>query len=126
MSYTLEFVETDMLHPVQIADGWRVRQTEHYFVDVLVMMGGNSRIVLTPKSLPEVWDRGWCFRGPLVETVLRCGTFDPEDPSSEPEGWIKQPGTERKACAGYYPRILDGHQRYLADCPNCGDEALYE
>jgi hypothetical protein len=111
-----------LTEPTPIEGGWRVRETDRYWVDVLVMMGGNTRIVLTPKAFPWQYDRGWCYRSGLVATVLGCVGWDP-DAGEEPTGWIKEVGTERRNCGAYIkgPRL---HMTYVAGCEHCGDEAL--
>lgn len=108
--------------PQQIHGGWRVVETEHYWVDVLVMMYGNTRIVLTPKANPLEYTRGWCYQDGLTATLLRCTMFDPEA-GEEPAGWVKEVGTERRACAAYH-RGARLHRGYDPDCSDCGNEAL--
>lgn len=115
MNQTLEI-------PVQIHGGWRVAETERFWVDVLVMMFGNTRIVLTPKSNPLEYTRGWCYRDGLTPTVLRARLFDP-DKGEEPTGWVKEVGTERRACASYI-RGRREHGGYDPACPDCGNERL--
>lgn len=107
--------------PQQIHGGWRVRETERFYVDVLKMMF-NTRIVITPKSSELEYLRGWCYQEPLHATVLRCALFDPEA-GEEPVGWVKEVGTERRPCASY-PRGGRRHPTYDADCPDCGNEEL--
>lgn len=105
--------------PRPITGGWRVRETGRYFVDVLVMAYGNTRIAITPKDDESGYDRGWCYHEEPWHTVLRCLTFDP-DSGGEPVGWIKEAGTERRACAGYYPP--GPHREHVPECPDCGRE----
>lgn len=108
--------------PQPIHGGWRVRETEHFWVDVLTMMFGNTRIVVTPKDQPLAYLRGWCYSDGLTLTVLRAGTFDPEA-GEEPVGWVKEVGTERRACAAYV-RGGRRHRVYDPSCPDCGNAAL--
>lgn len=113
-----------LIPPLLIVGGLRVRELERWWVDVLDY-GYNHRLVVTPRSTPWQWTRGWCFSKTLtsqVEVVLRAGTFDPQA-GEEPEGWIKEPGTERRAC-GWYFHGPKAHQTYVAACPACGDEGL--
>lgn len=111
------------LHVTPIVGGWRVRSTAHWHLDVMQMAYGNLRIVETFRDNEWGYDRGWCYHASLLECVLRCGSFDPEDRTAEPEGWVKQVGTERRACGCYLrgPRL---HPGYVADCVYCGDESL--
>jgi hypothetical protein len=110
-------------NPQRIEGGWRVRETEYYFIDVMVMMGGNLRVTLTCKDAPGFYARGWCYHDSLPAVVLAAGAFD-ADGGEEPIGWIKEIGTERRSCASYY-RGGRRHKRYSPDCPDCGNEALY-
>lgn len=107
--------------PVVVDGGWRVRETDRYFVDVMVMLFGNLRIVIVPKDQPWSVERGWCYSNDdLIAVILRCGTFDP-DAGGEPEGWVKEVGTERRPCAARFRPANSGlHERYIADCPDCG------
>lgn len=124
MSSEIRLTEPIIDSPVATEDGWRVRETDRYFVDVLKMMFGNLRIVLTPKDMPLTYERGWCYSGAsFVEVVLRCHTFDP-DRGQEPAGWVKAVGTERRACANYHRSQLRLHTAYDPECPDCGNEAL--
>jgi hypothetical protein len=54
---------------------------------------------------------------------MRAAAYDPEA-GGEPEGWVKEVGTERRPCAGYI-RGRREHATYVAECPDCGDESLY-
>lgn len=108
--------------PQQIHGGWRVRETERYYVDILVMMFGNTRLVLTSKDNPLEYARGWCYRDGLTATVLRASMFDPEL-GEEPAGWVKEVNTGRRPCASYL-RGRREHTAYVAACPDCGDESL--
>jgi hypothetical protein len=116
MSLTLKDFEHVM---TPIEDGWRLKTvatTCH--VDVLKMLA-TWRVQLTALG-PVPWPlRGWCFQRPLHEVVLLALAFN-ADEGDEPLGWIKEVGTERRACAGYYPRIRDGHKTFVFTCPDCG------
>lgn len=107
---------------VPVYGGWQVRETEHYWIQV-IRMGFNNRICLVPKYSPDSIDRSWCYRNDLVAVVLRCQLFNP-DIGEEPTGWIKEAGTERRACAHLYRSKIKAHQGYDRDCPDCGDESL--
>ncbi len=101
-----------------IDGGFRVCETERYYVDVLTMMFGNLRIVTTPKASPLTYERGWCYHDPIGTVVLTALSFDP-DAGEEPAGWVKETGTNRRPCASYLtgPRQ---HEKYVAECPDCG------
>jgi hypothetical protein len=106
---------------IEIDGGWRIRETERYFIDVLKM--SNWRIVTTPKSAPWEYERGWCYREAFTVVVLRCWGFDP-DKGEEPIGWIKEVKTERRGCAWYRRSQIKKHEGYDPDCPDCGNESL--
>jgi hypothetical protein len=100
-----------------INGGWRlstVATTCH--VDILRMAFGNFRVVLTSmEDGPYV--RGWCYQRPLQEVVLLALAFNP-DAGEEPLGWLKESGTERRACGWKYP--AGPHMGYFPTCPQCG------
>lgn len=79
-----------------IEGGWRVKTTEWCHVDVLVMMGGNHRLVETDLKYPVQYERGWCYRGPAARTtaLLAAMVWDGR-PDTEPEGWIKEVKSNR-------------------------------
>jgi hypothetical protein len=110
-------------NPQRIDGGWRVRETQKYFVDVMLMMYGNLRIVLVPKGGPYCYERGWCYHASLPAVVFAAAAFDP-DRGQEPVGWIKEIGTERRSCASYY-RGGRRHKEYDPTCEDCGNEDLY-
>jgi hypothetical protein len=104
----------------KVDGGWRIRSTERFYVDVL-LMGYNYRIVTRRLDQPGFYERGWCYprlHG-LAAVVLRAYAFDP-DAGEEPTGWIKEAGTERRACAFYFPRGKARHTAYDPDCGECG------
>lgn len=103
--------------------GWRVRSTELFHVDILRMLGGNLRVVTTPVSEPWSYTRAWCYRRPWVEVVLLAAAFDPDGPQ-EPAGWIKQVGTQRRACGWLWKSARREHAGFIPKCPECGDETL--
>jgi hypothetical protein len=109
--------------PLRREDGtWRVRETEHYFIDIL-RMGYNLRIVTVPKSETWSYERGWCYQEEFAMVVARCYQFDPEK-GEEPVGWVKEPGTGRRGCAWYFRSKIRAHRGYESDCPDCGREDL--
>lgn len=87
------------------------------------MLGGNLRVVTTPVSAPWSYTRAWCYRRPWVEVVLLAAAFDPDGPQ-EPAGWIKQVGTERRACGWLRKSARREHAGFIPECPDCGDETL--
>ena len=104
--------------------GWRVRSTEVFHVDILRMLGGNLRVVTTPVEQPLEYTRAWCFQRPLVEVVLAALAFDPDDLGSEPAGWVKQVGSERRPCGWLRRSVLRLHVGFDPGCSDCGDESL--
>jgi hypothetical protein len=74
-----------------------VHSTARFHVDILRMLAANLRLVTTPVDQPLTYTRAWCYQRPLVEVVLAAVALDP-DGDDEPVGWIKQVGTERRAC----------------------------
>ena len=74
---------------VPIDGGVRVKETATHYIDVMEQLY-NWRIVLTPKSCPLVWDRGWCYSGKdsFIPAVLAAYAWDGH-PDSEPAGWNK-------------------------------------
>lgn len=60
---------------------------------------------------------------PWVEVVLLAAAFDPDGPQ-EPAGWIKQVGTERRACGWLVKSARREHAGFIPECPDCGDETL--
>lgn len=76
---------------VPIDGGFRVKQTETHWIDVLEMLF-NWRVVRTPKARPLTWDRGWHYAGGGLDGLLRAVAaavlWDGAD-DTEPEGWIK-------------------------------------
>jgi hypothetical protein len=99
-----------------IEGGWRVRTTATCHVDILCMAFGNLRVVLT--DLGETgYRRGWCYQRPLLEVVALARAFDP-DAEEEPLGWVKEAGTERRACAWHFP--AGEHPTYDPSCSRCG------
>lgn len=73
----------------QIDGGWRVKETDTHYVDVL-SMAFNDRIVHTPKDSPITYDRYWCYDkggAALHAAVLWDGSLE-----TEPVGWKKASG----------------------------------
>lgn len=81
---------------VPIEGGWRIKTTEWCHVDVLVMLGGNHRIVETDLAYPVQYSRGWCYTGWNARTVavLAALVWDGR-PDTEPDGWIKEVASGR-------------------------------
>jgi hypothetical protein len=75
-----------------IYGGYRVKETETHYIDVLSMLV-NYRIVRTPKASPQEYDRGWCYQGrgeaTFVAAVLAAARWDGAD-DTEPEGYSKR------------------------------------
>ncbi len=102
---------------------WSVQTRASCHVDIWPMAFGNLRVVLATLDRSS-YGRAWCYQRPLIEVAMLAAAFNPEA-GEEPIGWVKEVGTERRACNGYYPRIRDGHLAYDPDCANCGDERLF-
>lgn len=113
----------ESLNVQRIDGGLRVHTTSRFHVDILIMLGGNLRLVTTPVDHPLEYTRAWCYRRPIIEVVLAAAAFDP-DGDDEPTGWIKHVGTERRACAWLRHSRRQAHTGYDPDCPDCGDERL--
>ena len=109
--------------PQRIEGGWRVHSTARFHVDILRMLGANLRLVTTPVDQPRTYTRAWCYQRPLVEVVLAAVALDP-DGDGEPVGWIKQVGTERRACGWLRRSRLQEHVGFDPQCPDCGNAAL--
>lgn len=82
---------TGELKICMIEGGWRIKQTQHHYIDVMRMMF-NYRIVTTPVSFPMVYDRHWCYQGTdsraFTHAVVAAAMWDGSD-DTEPEGWNK-------------------------------------
>jgi hypothetical protein len=109
---------------VRIEGGWRVWSSARFHVDVLAMLGGNLRVVTTPVERPLEYTRAWCFQRSLVEVVLLALAFDPDDVGSEPVGWVKQVGSERRPCGWLAKSVGRLHVGFEPACVECGDESL--
>ena len=107
----------------RIPGGWRVHSADRFHVDILRMLGANFRLVTTPVDQPLTYTRAWCYQRPLVEVVLAAVALDP-DGDDEPVGWIKQVGTERRACGWLRRSRLQKHAGFDPQCPDCGNAAL--
>lgn len=105
-----------------IDGGIRVRETEHFYVDILRMGFGNLRIVETYKSAPQEYRRGWCYQVSIDWVIAYAHTFDPEGVDyvlpNEPQGWVKEMGTQRYACAFLMP--VGPHPGFDPECARCG------
>jgi hypothetical protein len=79
------------LQPREDGSGFRVKETETHWIEVLYMIW-NWRIVRTPKCSPGTYDRGWCYFGTDLLTfaaaVLAASAWDGAD-DSEPAGYSK-------------------------------------
>lgn len=78
----------------RIVGGWRVKELDHCFVDVLEMMW-NYRVVRTHKRFGEAdegYDLGWCYFGKthqdFTRAVLGALLWDGAD-DTKPLGWDK-------------------------------------
>jgi len=76
---------------VPVLGGFRVKETETHWVDVLRMIY-NWRVARTPKDRPETYDRHWCFAGTswvtLITAVHAVTEWDGAD-ETDPPGWNK-------------------------------------
>jgi hypothetical protein len=76
---------------VPVDGGFRVKETETHYVDVLRMIF-NWRVARTPKDRPWSYDRHWCFAGTSFTTLLRAvsavAEWDAGD-GTGPAGWSK-------------------------------------
>lgn len=76
--------------------GWRVKSTDRYHLDVMVM-AFNYRLVTTDRRMPQVYDRYWCYAGKspavLLRAVAAAFAWDGSD-DTEPEGWSKNGQTQ--------------------------------
>lgn len=100
---------------IEIDGGWRLRTMDTCHVDILKMAYGNLRIVLADLD-GGGYARGWCYQEPLTAVVLRAFLFNP-DAGEEPIGWVKEAGTERRACAWLFP--AGEHKGYDPECQHC-------
>lgn len=71
--------------------GWRVKSTERYHLDVMIMFY-NYRLVTTYRDEPGLYDRYWCYAGRtpdvLLAAVAAAFAWDGSD-GTEPTGWAK-------------------------------------
>lgn len=109
---------------VKIDGGFRVRETEKYYIDILPMLS-TLRLALRRKGNPDPWEmeNAWCYSNNLIEVVLRCLSFDP-DAGEIPEGWIKEVPTERRACYHLIPR--GKHREFSLSCAHCVNQKAAE
>lgn len=81
---------------VPVAGGFRVKETETAWIDVLRMIF-NWRVANTLKSDPDSSRRHWCYAGTSLLTLIRAvgavAEWDGAD-GSEPEGWNKNGQTD--------------------------------
>lgn len=92
------------VHITPIFGGFRVKETEDYYVDLQKMLV-NWRVMSTRKEVSG-WDRGFCFFGTDTATLLRAVAgaiaWNPDDPGSEPPGWDKNAITNAYANPGRF------------------------
>lgn len=109
--YTQPFVEAIAAkladgYPDIAVDSWgiRVRCTEHCDVYLMLMLGGNWRLLEVIPNPGEPDNpmaasnpRGWCYTGPAAFT---CGFLAAQSwdgaPDSEPTGWVKSVHDQRR------------------------------
>jgi hypothetical protein len=76
---------------IAIDGGFRVHETETHYIDVMRMIF-NWRVSRTPKVNPLTYDRGWCYYGNGLDTLMRAvmaaKNWDGAD-NTEPELWDK-------------------------------------
>lgn len=81
---------------VPVDGGFRVKETEDCWIDVLRMIW-NWRVAVTPKDTPWSYERHWCYAGTSLLTLIRAvgavADWDGAD-STEPEGWNKNGQTD--------------------------------
>lgn len=83
-------------HPTVSFDGYGVMTVGDWggYLIQIMPMAYNDRLVMTPASLPSVYDFGWCFpKGPAP--VLAALVWNPET-EGEPKGFIKRIGSPRQ------------------------------
>lgn len=80
-----------------IPGGLRIKETETHYIDVIEMIY-SWRVVRTPKSCPESYDRGYCYFGfkeggskatALFVAVLAAYAWDGAD-DTDPEAFDKK------------------------------------
>lgn len=82
---------------------WTVKETEHFFAEIIPLLFDRYAIVMTPKAVDGVyWDR-WDYYGfvPTLKALLEWDIphgyqFTGGIPASEPEGWIRHLPTGRR------------------------------
>jgi hypothetical protein len=92
------------VHITPCFDGFRVRETDTGWVDVLPMLV-NWRVTRTRKDNPGGWDRGYCYFGRDVIALHRAINgalnWNPDDPGDHPPGW------DKNAITGELPPLDD-------------------
>jgi hypothetical protein len=78
-----------------IDGGYRIKETDTHYIDVMQMLF-NWRITTTPKDMPYVYDRGWCYQGTnlagFLPAALAAIAWDGSD-DTEPAGYFKRVGS---------------------------------
>ncbi len=69
-------------------DGLTVKTTATHHVDLMQLLFGAVRVVLTPRSFTYVWDHGWDY-DTAVQALAAAHAWDP-DTQAEPEGWTRR------------------------------------
>ena len=86
----MNWAETDV--DIKVIDGgWRVKETDTHYIDVLEMIY-NFRVAATPKSDLSCYDAGYCYIGRDVGTFMRAvlGANAWDGPGhGDPPGWDK-------------------------------------
>lgn len=71
--------------------GYRLAETDTHYIDAIQMLY-NWRMCMTPKSCPLTYERGWCYPGRNIMTLLTIRAavllWDRQG-GDEPIGWIK-------------------------------------
>ena len=81
-------------------DGYKVKETEDHIIMVVPMIF-NWRVTRSPKDMPGMYDRAWCYYGTGLKTfmkaVLAAKTWNGADDTA-PAGWDKNAITGQYAC----------------------------
>lgn len=88
-----------------IIPGFRVRQVGDTYLDVLHMLFGNKRLVVTPVKTQWCYVGGWCYQGPqaFLVAVQQCLVWPEDDLTHVPWGWHKDVTTGQRQ-----PEFFDG------------------
>jgi hypothetical protein len=85
--------EERLRHPIQVVDdGYRIKETETHYIDVMSMFV-NWWITETRKDSPGTYDRSWCYPGVgltgFLPAALAALAWD-GSPDTEPAGYLKR------------------------------------